>query len=53
VTAWTADGSIMGIRHVDREIEGVQFHPEAILTEHGMTLMRNFLETAATPVTAR
>lgn len=50
VTAWTqhADGSrdeIMGLRHKTLAIEGVQFHPESILTEHGHALLKNFLET--------
>jgi anthranilate synthase component 2 len=43
VTARTQDGVIMGLRHREREIEGVQFHPEAILTEHGHALLRNWL----------
>ncbi len=43
VTAETADGVIMGIRHREYAVEGVQFHPEAILTEHGHDLLRNFL----------
>ena len=44
VTAETADGEIMGLRHKTLPIYGVQFHPESILTEHGHTLLRNFLE---------
>ncbi|MET3134863.1 anthranilate synthase component 2 [Oxalobacteraceae bacterium GrIS 1.11] len=44
VTAWTDDGEIMGVRHRDFAIEGVQFHPESILSEHGHALLRNFLE---------
>ncbi len=44
VTAWTDDGEIMGIRHKHLAVQGVQFHPESILTEWGMELMQNFLE---------
>jgi anthranilate synthase component 2 len=44
VTAWTADGEIMGMRHKSLDVEGVQFHPEAILTEHGHAMLKNFLE---------
>jgi anthranilate synthase component II len=49
ITAWTQDETgnideIMGVRHLTRDIEGVQFHPESILTEHGHDLLRNFLE---------
>jgi len=47
VTAWTEDGEIMGVRHKTLAIEGVQFHPESILTEHGHAMLRNFLEQRA------
>jgi anthranilate synthase/aminodeoxychorismate synthase-like glutamine amidotransferase len=43
VSAWTADGIVMGIRHKDHPVEGVQFHPESILTEAGKKLLKNFL----------
>jgi len=43
ITAWTEDGEIMGVRHRDLSIEGVQFHPESILTQHGHDLLANFL----------
>jgi anthranilate synthase component 2 len=43
ITAWTEDGEIMGVRHRRLAVEGVQFHPESILTEHGHALLRNFL----------
>ena len=44
VTAWTDDGEIMGVRHAELPIQGVQFHPESILTEHGHAMLKNFLE---------
>ena len=43
ITAWTDDGEIMGVRHKTLDIEGVQFHPESILTEHGHDMLKNFL----------
>ncbi len=44
ITAWTEDGEIMGVRHRTLEVEGVQFHPESIKTEHGHRLLQNFLQ---------
>ena len=48
ITAWTEDGEIMGVRHTDLpfdvRMEGVQFHPESILTEHGHAMLKNFLD---------
>jgi len=43
ITAWTQDGEIMGIRHKHYDVEGVQFHPESILSEHGHMLLHNFI----------
>lgn len=48
VTAETDDGEIMAVRHKTLAVEGVQFHPESILTEHGHALLRNFLALSAT-----
>jgi anthranilate synthase component 2 len=47
VTAWTDDGEIMGVRHKTLAVQGVQFHPESILTEHGHAMLKNFLEQRA------
>ena len=47
VTAWTDDGEIMGVRHKTLAIQGVQFHPESILTEHGHAMLKNFMTQSA------
>ncbi len=44
ITAWTAEGEIMGMRHRDLPVWGMQFHPESILTVSGMDMLKNFLE---------
>jgi len=44
-TAFSDDGELMGLRHRDHPVEGVQFHPESLLSEHGHALLRNFLES--------
>ena len=44
ITAWTEDGEIMGVKHRTLAVEGVQFHPESILTEYGHDMLKNFLE---------
>lgn len=44
ISAWTEQGEIMGLRHKEKVVEGVQFHPESILTDHGKKLLKNFLE---------
>ena len=49
VSAWTAEGEIMGLRHKSLAVEGIQFHPESILTEHGKELLKNFLAGATRP----
>jgi len=45
ITAWTDDGEIMGVRHKTLPVEGVQFHPESILTQYGHELLANFLKS--------
>ncbi len=44
ITAWTDDSEVMGVKHKTLDVEGVQFHPESILTEHGYALLRNFMQ---------
>lgn len=55
VTAWTDDDEIMAVRHLDFDMEGVQFHPESILTQHGHALLKNFLDggESAAPAPAK
>jgi anthranilate synthase component II len=50
VTAWTPDGEIMGVRHKTLSVEGVQFHPESILSEHGHALLARFINPESPPV---
>jgi anthranilate synthase/aminodeoxychorismate synthase-like glutamine amidotransferase len=52
VTAWTADGLVMGLRHREHPVEGVQFHPESIATRCGHDLLRGFLRRAGVPCAA-
>ncbi len=44
ITAWTAEGEIMGVQHKEHPVHGVQFHPESILTVDGKKLLQNFLD---------
>ena len=46
ISAWTSEGEIMGLRHRSLDVEGMQFHPESILTAHGMKLLSNWLEAS-------
>lgn len=50
VTAWLEDGTIMGLQHRDKPIQGVQFHPESIRSEHGHAILKNFLQILPVPV---
>jgi anthranilate/para-aminobenzoate synthase component II len=50
VSAWTLEGEIMGVRHRELPIEGVQFHPESLFTEHGYAMVANALGPAPVPV---
>jgi anthranilate synthase component 2 len=49
VTAWLDDGTIMGLEHCDLPIQGVQFHPESIRSEHGHALLQNFINMMKVP----
>jgi len=53
INATSDDGAVMGFRHVELPIHGVQFHPESIATEHGHAMLANFLKLAGLPVAAR
>jgi anthranilate synthase/aminodeoxychorismate synthase-like glutamine amidotransferase len=44
ITAWTTENEIMGLRHKEHPVHGVQFHPESILTEHGKQMLETFLK---------
>ncbi len=50
VTAWTEDGTIMGLKHRQFDVEGIQFHPESFMTEKGMKLLENFLNNSKVKV---
>ena len=53
VTSWTEEGEIMGLRHKEFPLEGVQFHPESIMTEEGKKLIQNFIETYSPSIMER
>jgi anthranilate synthase/aminodeoxychorismate synthase-like glutamine amidotransferase len=53
LTAWTEEGEVMGVRHATHPVEGVQFHPESIMTPEGKSLLRNFLAISKAWWTAR
>ncbi len=53
INATSDDGAVMGFRHTDLPIHGVQFHPESIATEHGHAMLANFLKIAGLPVGER
>jgi anthranilate synthase component 2 len=46
ITAWTDDGTIMGLRHKQYQVEGIQFHPESFMTENGIKLLKNFINSS-------
>ena len=52
VTSWTEEGEIMALRHTTLPIEGVQFHPESIMTSHGKELLQNFIRKYSPSVTS-
>ncbi|CAH2804688.1 MAG: Anthranilate synthase, amidotransferase component (EC @ Para-aminobenzoate synthase, amidotransferase component (EC [uncultured Caballeronia sp.] len=52
ISAWTPDGEIMGVRHKELAVEGVQFHPESILSEHGHAVLENFVKGTAQGIRA-